>query len=255
MERRSFALAALLAAAMLAGGPTLAFAQGQRSAPQGLGDLLKLRPDARVQAPPAGRYVAENVTFTFDRENNAVRFEGAQEVIVLRQQRAPQGGAIYLNDVGEAVLKISGHGGMTLFTPERPQGVPVALIGAATPIRMEVLLRPGLNMGAWVQSMSREISRAVGPQSRIGIEAPLPLDQAAYPLLADVLVLTQQAVLRNARRERTRAKLQDLSTIYVKVGGAPAARVEGGVLEITINPNQGLAGRPSSEKIARALAR
>lgn len=255
MERRSFIVAALLGGATLAGVPSLALAQAQQSAPKGLGDLFKLRPGGREQAPPAARYVAEDVGFIFDRSSNAVRFEGAQEIIILMRQPAPQGGMLYVNDLGEPVLKVSGLGGMTLFTPDRPQGIPVSLVGAATPIRMDVLLRPGLNMGGWVQGMSREISRAVGPQSRIGIEAPLPLDQSAYPLLADVLVLTQQAVIRNARRERTRAKMQRLTTIFVQVGPAPHARVEDEVLRITINPAKGLAGRPSSEKIARALAR
>lgn len=240
--------------ALLAGVPSLSHAQAPvRPQARSLGDLFNLRTDRRDQAPPAGRYVAENVGFTFDRSSSAVRFDGGREIIVLMRQSAPNGGVIYFNDVGEPVLKVSGLGGMTLFTPEQPQGIPVSFVAVAAPIRMEVLIRPGLDMSDWVQSMSRDISRAVGPGARIGIEAPLPLDQDAYPLLADVLLLTQQAVVRNARRERAREKMRALSTIFVQMGSAPAVKVERDVLRITIAPSRGIAGRPSSEKIARAL--
>ena len=255
MERRSFILAALLGGALLAGGPSLAFAQPQaRSAPpQGLGDMLR-RPDVGAQAPVAARYVVENLTFTFDRSVPSLRFENGSEIIVLVRQAAPQGGAIYLNDIGEPVLKVSGLGGMTLFTAQRPQGIPVQFLAVAPPIRLESL-RPGVSVSFWMQGVSSRITRLMGMKRQVAVLVDID-PKTSLNLVIDAITLAEEAFRKNAQRDRTKVRMGHIDTILVKdEGRGPAVRVVGDTLEITIDPAKGLAGRPSSERIARALAR
>lgn len=251
MERRSFALAAALGGALLAGVPSLSHAQAPaRPQPRSLGDLFNLRPGGREQAPPVGRYVAENVGFTFDRSNSAVRFDGGREIIVLMRQAAPQGGVIYFNDVGEPVLKMSGLGGMTLFTPDRPQGVPVQFVATASPIQLETVRATQLyiRMREAANRMSRLMGREVGFDA-----ADIGPESAA--LCWDVVNHTLLAYERNAGRERARVRTARVHVIEIAEGKAAEVRLSGDVLRITIAPERGLSGRPSSEKIARTLAR
>ena len=252
MERTSFTLAAALGGAMLAGVPTLALAQATaRPAPRygSFSDMLGMRGPT---SPPIGRYAAEGVVFIFDRTGGAVQFEGAREIVVLQRQPAPRGGDIYVNDVGEPVLRIGASGGMTLFTSERPQGVPVAFVAAAPPMRLEQM-KADIDMLRAMRSVSAQITRVMGFQQQVSVEAP-DMPPATWPILADVLFLTHTAFLKNATRERSKAKMRHIDTILVQQGPGPAVRVQGDVLRITITPSKGVAGRPSSEKYARALA-
>ncbi len=260
MERRSFTLAAV--GALLAGYPLPAFAQGPaRGTPQGtpvgspLGDMLSLRSQGPgAQAPVAARYQAENVAFTFDRTGPSVRFEGAREIIALARQPAPMGGALYVNDVGEPVLRVSGLGGMTLFTAERPQGMPVAFVAMAAPNRLDDF-RPDFDLGFWMRSVSSRITRQMGMRRQVAVIGDLD-PKTPSALVADALTLAEQAFRKNAQRQRLRERMEHIDTVLVKDEGAgPAVRVTGHTLEIIIVPAKGLAGRPSSEKIARALAR
>jgi len=239
---------------MLAGAPSLALAQAPaRTAPPrygSFGDMLGMRAPT---SPPIGRYAGDGVIFVFDRQGGSVQFEGAREIVVLQRQPAPRGGDIYVNDVGEPVLRIGATGGMTLFTPDRPQGVPVAFVAPAPPMRLEQM-RADIDMLRAMRSVSAQITRVMGFQRQVSVEAP-EMPPATWPLLADVLFLTHMAFVKNAGSVRTKAKMRHIDTILVRQGPTPTVRVEGDVLRITITPAKGVAGRPSSEKIARALAR
>jgi hypothetical protein len=253
MERTSFTLAAALGGAMLAGVPTLAWAQSAPHAAPRYGSFSDMLGMRGRTSPPIGRYAAEGMVFVFDRQGGAVQFEGAREIVVLRRQPAPRGGDIYVNDLGEPVLRIGATGGMTLFTPERPHGVPAAFVATAPPMRLEQM-KADIDMLRVMRSVSAQITRVMGFRRQVSVEAP-DMPPATWPVLADVLFLTHTAFLKNAARERSKSKMRHIDTILVQQGAAPAVRVEGDVLRITITPARGVAGRPSSEKIARALVR
>src|SRR5262245_4919523 len=81
-----------------------------------------------IYPPPIG--------FVLDRtsEYAKLRFDGTEEILVLRWQPAAGGDRILLRDDGEVVLRISGLGGITLFTAENPRGIPVQPNANAPPL-------------------------------------------------------------------------------------------------------------------------
>jgi hypothetical protein len=68
-----------------------------------------------------------------------MKFDRSPEVWVLRAQPAPRGDILYLNDLGEPILRANRTGGLTVFTFDRPEGLPVALSGAGQTLRMTPL--------------------------------------------------------------------------------------------------------------------
>ena len=76
------------------------------------------------EPPRIAHYSSEyaRVGFVLDRSGELakLRFDGSEEIFVLRWQPAAGGDRLLVRDDGEVVLRISGLGGMTLFTPENP---------------------------------------------------------------------------------------------------------------------------------------
>jgi hypothetical protein len=86
--------------------------------------------------PPVARYVAgQGLSFTFDRSDDQpealLKFDGSGEVWALQPSPGPGGVTIYRNDVGDPVVRVTRLGGVTLYTPRAPEGVPAALLGEA----------------------------------------------------------------------------------------------------------------------------
>jgi len=234
------------AMALLAGGP--AFAQSQS-----LGDALFARPDdgRRASAPPVARYVAETgSSFVFDRTAGArglLRFEGSPEVWVLDPHTAPRGDVIYKNDQGEPMLRVTRLGGLTLFTPQQPDGAAVAMAGESAPLRLASL---GANeLLQRVRYAGSRASRAA--QRRIEIE--VQADSSSAALIADAAMVFSDAVIRLAQQADGRKFLQSFGKISIAEGKRPSVKIHRTVLEIRVAPQMGLAGRPSSEKIIHAL--
>ena len=124
-------VAAALAAGGLVSGPSAALAQAT-TLPRGALFAPPAGPSGPAAGPPVARYVSETgVRFTFDRSQGVplVKFDRSPEVWVLRPQPAPRGDVLYLNDLGEPILRASRTGGLTVFTTDRPEGLAVALSG------------------------------------------------------------------------------------------------------------------------------
>src|SRR5581483_8153316 len=98
--------------------------------------------DGRQSAlPPVGRYVSEDGdVFTLDRTQPKplLKFESSGEVWVLQPQPAPRGDTIFKTEMGDAMLRATRLGGMTVFTEHRPEGEAAAFIGPAPPIHLLV---------------------------------------------------------------------------------------------------------------------
>lgn len=209
--------------------------------------------DARgAVAPPVARYVAgEDRAFVLDRSGRTplLRYEDGVEVWVLRPAPGPRGDVIYRDDLGRQVVRVSRLGGMTLFTQDRPGGYPAALAGQAAAIR-PAAISPSALLGHFVRQAVRS-SRAAGRSLRFETASDATL--ATSTLFADAATLAAEAITRvGARRDGARL-LSPLRRVRIAVGAQPAAALSGDALQITIAPRQGLAGRPSSDRIARAL--
>ena len=204
--------------------------------------------------PPVARYRLDvGASFVVDRlgrDEALLKFDGGDEVWALKGVNAAHGDMIFKNDLGEPVLRATRWGGVTLFTPTRPEGAAAALEGGA------LALRPGAQIGpqaltAVVTQSSARAGRAAG--HLIAFEAqgvPAAFDW----LFADAAQLAADAFVRVAQEGR-RAMLVRFSEVHLSPGRAPAVAASGTVVSITVAPERGVAGRPSSRRIQTAMTR
>ena len=198
-------------------------------------------------APRIARYVSEEgVDFVLDRTQPQplLKFGNSMEVWVLQPQPGPRGDTIYKNDLGEPVLRATRLGGVTVFTDGRPGGSAAALAGGANPIRMPVL-GPLALLDRLIQASARA-SRAARRQ--VIFDAP-DVTPASSSLVGDAATVASEAVVRMSRRPDASRLLAKFNTIRFAEGRKPTAQVSRGTLQITVTPAQGVAGRPSSERI------
>ena len=213
-----------------------------------LGNLFGSHPrDGReTAAPPIARYVSEDGdVFTLDRTQAKplLKFENSYEVWALQQQPGPRGDTIYKNDLNEPELRATRLGGVTLFTDQRPGGSAAALSGVGSPLRLAI-------MGP--QALCERLALASARASRAARRL-IPFEAEATPtssaLIADSAMVTSEAVVRMTKHSGTRRMLDRILKVRLVAGREPDAEVAQGVLEVTVSPTQGLAGRPSSDRI------
>ncbi|MGA0605494.1 DUF4908 domain-containing protein [Phenylobacterium sp. VNQ135] len=202
-------------------------------------------------SPPIARYVSEDgQTFVLDRTQGRplLKFEDSPEVWALQPMPAPRGDVIYKNDLGEPVLRATRLGGVTLFTDQRPAGAAAALAGDGSPLRLAPL---------GPQALLERLAQASLRASRAA-RRPILFEAEATPnssaLIADAATVTSVAVVRMSRRKDGRTMLSQFRKVLLVEGKKASAVIDDQVLRITVSPSQGLAGRPSSDRIIRVAA-
>lgn len=222
---------------------------------QTLRDALFLgRPDdsRTLNAPPVARFSSDDGDgFVLDRSQSAplLRFDDRHEVWVLMASHAARGDIIYKDDTGRQILRATQTGGLTLFTAERPAGAPVALEGKAQPIRLVGPMSPAALLQRLAQASARA-SRAA--QKLITFDAEDVTPESSY-LYADTAALAADAVVRLSKRPDSKAAMARLGRILLMEGRRIEVRQKGQDLRISIVVDDGLAGRPSSERILNAF--
>jgi hypothetical protein len=250
MVARPAIVAALVlgAAALGMGGAAV---QAQESGSVLRDALFGASPNAsrRVPAPIVARYIAETGDqFVLDRTTSRplLRFADSTEVWALQAQAGPRGDVIYKNDLGQPVLRATKVGGLTLFTRDRPEGAAAALAGQSSPIRLSPT---GPN--ALLQKLAQASAKASRAAQRL-----IPVGADATPqsaaIIADTALLAAEAMVRMSRHPNGKVALGRIEKIFVAQGKRPDASVSKGVLIVTVRPDMGIAGRPSSERIAYA---
>ena len=213
--------------------------------------LFGARPAAQDQnrTLPVARYVSqEGDVFVLDRSQPRplLKFDDSPEVWVLRPQPAPRGDVLYMNDLGEPVLRATRLGGLTLFTPDRPGGTAAALTGGGNALRLAQLGPQQL-----LERLAQASARATRAARRL-----IPFEADASPsssaITADAAMVAAEAVVRIARRPDAKSILGRIGKIQLVEGRKASASLQQGVVQITVSPNDGLAGRPSSERIMAA---
>ncbi|HEX6858780.1 MAG TPA: DUF4908 domain-containing protein [Caulobacteraceae bacterium] len=205
----------------------------------------------RAPTPMVARYVAETGDeFILDRSGSRplLRFADSYEVWALQPQAAPRGDTIYKNDLGQPVLRATKLGGLTLFTRERPEGAAVAVAGESGPIRLAPM-SPSTLLSRLAQA-SAKASRAA--QKLISVGADATPQSAA--LIADAASVAAEALVRMSHTSHGKAALAKIDKIFVAQGKRPDVGVNEGVLIVTVRPDLGIAGRPSSERIAHSAS-
>jgi hypothetical protein len=205
-------------------------------------------------APPIARYVSEDGdVFTLDRTQPKplLKFDGSFEVWALQPQQAPHGDIIYKNDLGEPVLRATRLGGVTIFTDQRPGGSAVAFAGVGAPLRLAIM-GPQVLLERLAQASARasRAARRLIPfeAGQLGHEAT----PTSAPLIADAAMVTSEAMVRMSKRSDARKLLDHILKVDIVEGRKPSAQLNGdGALQVTIVPPQGMAGRPSSDRIVQ----
>ena len=224
---------------------------------QGLADsLFGPKPDdsRSTPIPIIARFQSEDgASFVLDRSQRPAlfRFEASHEVWVLTPRRAGRGDMIYLDDIGQPLLRATKLGGMTVFTAETPSGSAAALAGRAPPIRVLSPMTPSILLQRLALA-SAKASRVM--QKLISFDAEDVTDESAS-LFADSAMTAAEAFTQMARQAEGRAMAVRIDRVLLVQGENANAARKGNQIIITIDPDDGLAGRPSSARIVKAISR
>jgi hypothetical protein len=221
-------------------------------APSWLRHVFESPTGARNKAPPVARYAIDTGgDFVLDRTtapHPLLKFEDSPEVWALTVSRGPRGDLIYWNDLRQPFLRITKFGGVTVFTPDRPQGAAAAVAGPGAPLRLASVGAIGLYQHLAVAS-ARSGRAAQHPVGYTAIDA----DPTSDGLMADAAIVTSEAMVNMAMRPRGRAFLRRIGRVAIIRGDKPGAIVREGVVVVTVAPTAGIFGRPSSLRIEQAL--
>ncbi|HEX5775093.1 MAG TPA: DUF4908 domain-containing protein, partial [Caulobacteraceae bacterium] len=111
---------------------------------------------------------------------------------------------------------------------------------------------PAMGPNALLQKLAQASSRASKAANRL-----IPVGADATPqsaaLIADAAMVAADSMARMARHPNGKAVVARIEKIFVAQGRRPDAAIDKqGVLVVTVRPDMGIAGRPSSERIAQA---
>ncbi|CAN7198838.1 DUF4908 domain-containing protein [Phenylobacterium sp. LjRoot219] len=221
------------------------------AAPESLRQGLFGGGDSRqLPAPPVARYVSDGGAFVVDRSQGRVllKFDDSPEVWALQAQPAPRGDVIYKNDLGEPVLRATRLGGVTIFTDRRPGGSAAALTGNGAPLKLQPM-----GPQALLERLAQASARSSKAARRL-IAFDADATPASSALIADAALVASEAIVRLSRRPDGRAALAQVKQVRLSEGRRSSAQLANGVMKITVAPTQGLAGRPSSERIVLAAS-
>ena len=220
-----------------------------------LGDYIfsgEAQDNRRSTPPDVARYVSdEGESFVLDRSTPTplLRFEDRPEVLVLDPQPAARGDVIYRDDEGEPVLRATKLGGLTLFAHGRPGGAPVALAGPAAGLRLQVMSATVL-----LQKLGQASIRASRAARRLIWFDAQEVTPGSEAVFGDAAAVAAEAVVYISQRKDHKTLLARFGKVMFLPGARSAATVSRGVMNITVTPAAGFAGRPSSSRIVQAVA-
>jgi hypothetical protein len=200
--------------------------------------------------PLTARYeMDEGGAFVLDRSTvkPLLKFDDHLEIWALQPAPGPRGDVIYRNDVGEPMVRATRLGGMTVFTPKRPEGSAAAFDGASTPLRIPSL-SPQALFRIFYQASLRA-SRAAGHQ--IAFETLQDADPVSAGPVADAASVASEALVEIAAEPGGKAALGHLIDVAIAQGAKPSVVLQKGVLTVTIVTSENIFGRPSSRRIER----
>jgi hypothetical protein len=209
----------------------------------------------RPEESAVARYHPEQgVGFILDQSTSPplLRFEDSQEVWVLQPQPGPRGDTIYRNDVGQPMLRATKLGGLTLFTLDHPDGSAAAYEGEATSLRPPPIMAPN----ALFQRIYQASVRSGHAAQRV---IPFATVEDATPetanLIADSATATAEAISRVSHMNNGRVALSRIAKVLLARGHRPDAQITSGALTVTYAPDEGVQGRPSSERIVHVITK
>jgi hypothetical protein len=203
--------------------------------------------NAQQSAPPAERFQTPDgrVRFVLDRSGGPValvRFEGSEEVHVLRPVPGPRGDDIFKTDTGDVLLRVTPQNSVIVYADASKMGAPATTAGRAAPVAPPQQPQGGLR--ARIDVLQREAARRLGRP--LTIDAPDASGQTAA-LVADAAARATQGLALSPLATR-------VERVTIRIGQAPGVYTVNETVTITVAPQMGYAGRPSSAAVARAVA-
>lgn len=193
----------------------------------------------RFETPDGG------VRFVLDRTGQRaalVKFEGSDEVHVLRPIGGPRGDEIYKTDTGDVLLRITPMGGVTVYRQNSPNGAPAMLVGQAPRL-------PSAPPPIAMRAQLAELERAA--QQRFG--RPIPVELPSQPPPAATGVVADAARRAAEGLQQAPPTMMRVERVVIQMGDRPGAVVINRQLMITVAPSQGYEGRPSAAAVRQAL--
>lgn len=222
-------------------------------------ETLEQRLDSdRVGYIEPGAYLAgDDVQFALFSagSNYLLRFDGCPETFVLYQGRAPLGGRVLKYDSGETALRVSGWGGVTLYTHSVPQGLPAERTGDKALQQLSPVSIGDL------QSASTDEGQHLFYARRLNVVFTtkwndLLRDAVARIFALDTLENVARGIEQFAQSQQGRAAFQRrVQRVSLLMAAPPSVALSGKTLVVDFDPKQGFAGRPSSRAITQSLAR
>jgi hypothetical protein len=232
------ASASFAAAALTMISPAAAFAQASPLAIGLLDPPASDRLGSTRYATPEG-----GVRFVLDRSPGRMalfRYEGDDEVMVLRPTAGPRGDELYKTEQGEVLVHVTALGAVTLFRGKSDLGVPAEPLGDASP------LAPPQWPMAMQQARLRELARLTVRTVGRPIAFETPTTGAAGGLVVDAATRAAQGFAA--------APGPKVQRVVIVFGDKPQARVQAdGALQVMVAPTMGYAGRPSALAVRTAL--
>ena len=215
-----------------------------------------LLPLANATAIPRdGSYLAGGIGFALDHAGDQVRlrFAGNDEVFYLSTEAAPLGARVLKYDTGAEALRVAGWGGVTLYTPDRPSGIPAEYADVVHSVDPPPV--GPKDVKPFAAGLAREL--AARTDFAVGFAADwdgLSHYDTIRLLACDAMRNATYALEKSANSAKRNLISDQLHVVHVVAGKGAAAGVRRGVLTITVDPKGGPAARPSSLAIERALA-
>jgi len=222
--------------------------------------------------PRIAHYISEDtgIGFVLDRSGELakLKFDSSEEIFVLRWQPAAGGDRLLLRDDGVVVLRLSGLGGITLFTPANARGVPVAFDRQAGPLSpVPPSIQSVRDIAGQIMSRLRaEVGRDIVFEADWGRVAMVSKNGILIVEFANKLQEEGQGKLDAIRNAGTalynvantaagRASLgRSVQRVRFVQGRAPGVYISADMVVVSYSVEQGLAGRPSSYAIERQLS-
>jgi len=183
--------------------------------------------------------------FTFDRTERQAYLQpdSMAEVYAVERVRASGGGEVWLTDTGRVLLRRSNLGGWTYFPADRPDGVIVEPIGQAQSLALSVADESDL------QGAATDMVNTLARLTRNDIRAELTaVDPQTNAYIIDAMRMVQIGAEQTPRRA-----MRGWEVVRIGIGETARVDFSGDVLDISIAPGKGYAGRPSSASIQQAL--
>jgi hypothetical protein len=217
---------------------------------------LEITPTA--PAPEEGHYYAdEGVEFLVDHNgedgNARLRFVGDEEIFYLRSDPSTLGGRVLKYDTGEIALAVSSWGGVTLYTPSAPNGLPAERMSDTPNLDPEPLNENE------VQSFAQTLARTLEERDNLSVGFAANWDRISRgnrmrALATDSMRNATNALAELASDAETKsAYAERIKVIRLVASNATDVSVINDTVTISLDANGEPWDRPSSRSIIEAI--